>query len=696
MNGIGWLLLALALHAVAAVAGLLPGRGGRLAWTMTVAWAGLASLGASLQTLAGEGGSFGLEPFWALGPMHLQLDALSGWFLLLTGFVGLAVTFYSAGYYARPGHDDRRVRTLLPITLGSLLLIVAADDMVTFLVAWEAMAVLAYLLVALGGDEDAPSAALFMLVLSEVGTLAALAALLWITREAGTSLFSSQAVLAHAWSESLRAWIFTLAFFGFAVKAGLVPLNVWLPAAHPVAPSPVSALLSTIIVNMGVYGILRTASILSPLPTWVGLLLVIVGAVSAITGILYAVLEVDLKRMLAQSTIENMGLVTVGIGAALTFGGAAKPDLAGLALVAALFHLLNHSLFKANLFLGAGTVVRSAGTRSMDRLGGIIRSAPWLASGWLIGALGLSAVPPLPGFASEWLTLQSLLHVADLPPGPWQGIFVATGAILALAVGLAVTAFIRAFGLSFLGAPRGEPEHATVAEPGWLELGGIWLLASASLAAGLLPTALFPALGRAAAVISHANVTGALVPPVFQSPERYAGLVALGGAVLRRILPVDGVIIVPLRSDAASISSTYMWLAFGLFVLVALLVLHLASHSRAVRREPAWTGASVPFDPSMQYTASAYVVPERNLFASFYAATSEAKAEAGHPFFPERIRYRWRFTPFLEERVYRPLGRVAMTLSQRVRRLQSGNINEYLTYLLVVLMLTLTMALFVH
>ncbi|MBX5465449.1 MAG: hypothetical protein IRZ26_07850 [Clostridia bacterium] len=692
MNGMAWLLAALLLHALATVAGLGRGAAGRSAWGAVLAAANGATLVAALQVLAGRGGTVALDPFWILGPLVLRADPLGGWFLLVTGFVGLAVGVYSVGYYARPGHDDRRVRALLPVTLASLLLIVTAGEMVTFLVAWEAMAVLSYLLVALGEEEEAPGAALFMLVLSEVGTLAVLAALLWISGETGTTLFARQALEAGAWSPALRAWAFTLAFAGFAVKAGLLPLNVWLPAAHPVAPSPVSALLSTAIVNMGVYGILRTASLVGPLPSWVGLLVLALGAATAITGILYALLEVDLKRMLAQSTIENMGLVAVGTGAALTFAGAGRPALAGLALVAALFHLLNHSLFKADLFLGAGTVAAEAGTRSMDRLGGIVRTAPWLASAWLVGALGLSALPPLPGFASEWLTLQSLLHVADLPSGPWQGIFVAAGAVLALAVGLAVTAFVRAFGIGFLGAPRGEASRRPVAEPGRAELGGLWLLAGGAIAAGLLPTALFPALGRAAAVIAGTDVTDALVPPVFVAPERYAGLVDLGGAALRGLLPVRGAVIVPLRPDAASISGTYMWLAFTLFTGLAL-VLAAAGRARAVRRQPAWTGGSVPFDPAMQYTASAYVVPERNLFAPFYGASSEARAEAGRPHFPERIRYRWRFVPLLEERLYRPLGRAGLALSQAVQRLQSGNLNAYLTYLLVVLVLTLGVAL---
>jgi hydrogenase-4 component B len=341
---------------------------------------------------------------------------LSGLFLFVGGLVFLPVSIFSARYLAkyRAEYSLRYFSLLYLALFASVVLVLVAGDAVSFLSGWEAMSIASYLLVACERQhEESSSAAYVMLAMSEAGTIAVVVALLTVGQAAGTLDFARIALAPPLFGPALGWAVFLLSFFGFAVKAGLVPVSSWLPLAHPVAPTNVSALLSAVIVNLGIYGIIRVNLDLAPTAgAGPGLVVLATGSISALIGILYATTQAEMKRLLAHSTIENMGIVAAGIGAGMTFLAAGHRVVAGIALIAALYHLVNHSAYKALLFIGTGAVEAGAGTRDLDRLGGILRRMPWTSGLFLVGVLSISALPPFNGFVSEWLTLQTILRSA--------------------------------------------------------------------------------------------------------------------------------------------------------------------------------------------------------------------------------------------------------------------------------------------
>jgi formate hydrogenlyase subunit 3/multisubunit Na+/H+ antiporter MnhD subunit len=366
---------------------------------------------------------------------------------------------------------------------------------ISFLVAWEFMSIASYLLVNYEFERfESSRAGYVMLAMSEGGTIA----FIIIAGATGELSFSALRTSAPAANDALRWAIFLLSFFGFAVKAGLVPLNSWLPLAHPVAPTNVSALLSAVIVNLGIYGIVRTALDLAP-PAGAapGLIVLVIGSPSALAGILYATIQNEMKRLLAHSTIENMGIVAAGVGAAMVFVATDHQVVAAVALVAALYHLANHSVYKALLFIGTGAVESGTGTRDLDRLGGIIRGMPWTSAFFLIGVLSIAALPPFNGFISEWLTLQTMLRSAILSSTVIKIIFAICGALLALTAGLAVTCFVKVFASGFLGMSRSVAAAEAREAPAAART-SLAMLAALCVFLGILPTYVIPQIDRAA------------------------------------------------------------------------------------------------------------------------------------------------------------------------------------------------------
>jgi hydrogenase-4 component B len=339
------------------------------------------------------------------GGLSLRLDALGAFFVALIGLGAAPAALYGAGYTAAYAgrYSLRWLGAMLNLFLLTMTLVVLADNVLTFLLLWEAMSLASYFLVMTEHDgPDTTAAGSWYLAMTHVGLALILTAFVMLMPEAGsTSTFGALRLEAATLSPATRGIVFTLAVLGFGGKAGLVPLHVWLPRAHPAAPSHVSALMSGVMVKLGVYGVLRFAlDLLGEGPAWWGGLLIFLGAVSALVGVLYALMEDDLKRLLAYSTVENVGLVFLGVGAGLLFASLGEPAAAGLALAAALYHALNHAAFKSLLFLGAGAVLHATGTRDMNRLGGLIRGMPWTAACFLLGALAIAGLPPLNGFVS--------------------------------------------------------------------------------------------------------------------------------------------------------------------------------------------------------------------------------------------------------------------------------------------------------
>ncbi len=450
---------------------ILCGIGAIAAWLVPARWnaallATIGSLGALVVSAAGVallvGGATLHVGLWSvpeLGPLRLVADRLSALFLFVSGLVFLPVSLFSAFYLGKYlGHHSLRYFSVLYHGLfASVVLVLIAGDAISFLVAWEAMAILSYLLVTYEQTQDSAQAGFVMLAMSEAGTIAAAVAFILIAGHAGTLDFDGMRSAAPALGEGVRWTILLLSFFGFAVKAGLVPVNSWLPLAHPVAPTNVSALLSTVIVNLGIYGIIRVNLDFVPSTTaGPGLVVLAIGSISALVGILYATIQSEMKRLLAHSTIENMGIIAAGLGAAMVFLASGHQVVAGIALVAALYHLVNHSVYKALLFIGTGAVEAGSGTRDLDYLGGIARRMPWTSAFFLIGVLSIAALPPLNGFVSEWLTLQTVLRSALLSSSAIKIVFAVSGALLALTAGLAVTCFAKVFAMGFLGMARSD------------------------------------------------------------------------------------------------------------------------------------------------------------------------------------------------------------------------------------------------
>ncbi|HTV55025.1 MAG TPA: proton-conducting transporter membrane subunit, partial [Terriglobia bacterium] len=546
-----------------------------------------------------------------------------------------------------------------------------------------------------------------MLVMGEAGFVAIVVAFLVIAvRSPGSLLFSS--LRAHSMSLSRDAlWvIFLLSFFGFGIKTGLAPFNRWLPQAHPVAPANVSALLSGALLNLGIYGIIRVNADLAPAKTaGPGLVVLVIGAFSALMGIMYANRNDDMKEMLANSSIENMGIITTGLGAGLVFMALHQPVLAGIAWIATFYQMTNHSVYKSLLFFGAGAIDTITGTRRIDQLGGLIKNMPLLAVFFLVGALSISALPPMNGFVSEWLTLQCLLQSAALLSRPVKALFALSGAGLALTAGLAVTCFVKCYAMAFLGVPRSANVRGNT-QPGFLIRLALGVSAVACLLLGVLPTYVIPVLGRVTQHLTGVDAAAALAPPFFdratghlQLPRAFlADFHALGAQIGQRVLPGPGLVV--LHRGAAqnpvvfAMSTSYMLVTLALLIGVLFLGVRfvVGRQAKAVRK-PAWAGGVSSLLPELTYTATGFSNPVRVTFiAIFHPQVSEQRLEivAG--------RFRKSITRVIEEvhifdrLIFQPVVDRVSHIAQTLSRMHHGRLNAYSAYILGTLLVVLLLS----
>lgn len=677
--------------AIAAVA--FPGRESLLASCASTVLAGLLNVIAGASLLTGHAAfEVNLYRLYPLGMLQIRADPLAGLFLLLIGALTVGTAVYSWGYMEKfSGTTVRMYGFLLALLLLSLDGIVLANDLALFLMAWESMAILSYLLVNLEyQDRGIADAGFLMLAMSQLGTAAFLAAFLLLGSSVHGLGFDAMRLGGPGLSGAVRAGAFLLFFFGFGTKAGIIPLQVWLPVAHPAAPSNISALLSAVIVNMGVYGIVRFAvETVGVGPAWWGFVVAGIGSLSAILGILYALMERDIKRFLAYSTVENVGIILIGLGAAMVFASAQLRLLAALAMVAALFHTLNHATYKGLLFLGAGAIDHAAHVRNMDRLGGLIKLMPWTAGLFLIGALSIAAVPPFNGFISEWLTLEALLQSFHIPDIASKVGLAIAGTFLALTAGLAVTAFVKAYGISFLGMARtGEAEqaHEVPLSMRW----GMAILAAEAVVLGILPTTFIPWFARVAASTYGPNITPDVVPALYAHPAQYPLLVHLGGALFQPIIPARGPIILPVYASFSAVSPTYLAISFLFGVpIVGLLVWWLTRLRRAHQAE-VWAGGIATFTPNYQYTSSSYANPIRIIFGMIYRPGRQAETQFQlSQYFRISVQYRGYVVPFFEQHVYPTIIRSITALADGAKALQSGSVNLYLAYIFAILIIIL-------
>jgi hydrogenase-4 component B len=640
-----------------------------------------------------------------LGTLTVSLDRLSALFLFVAAIVVLASSIFSASYLKRYiGHYNLKTLNAWYLLLfASIVLILIANDALTFLLAWEAMTILSYLLVNFEhGRGETSRAAYLMLAMSEAGFIAVVLVFLFFGAKAGSLDFSAFKIAGANFGGVARWTIFLLTFFGFGVKAGLVPVNTWLPRAHPAAPANVSAILSGVILNLGLYGIVRVNLDLLPVNMiGAGIIVLVVGTISALVGILYATTENDLKAMLAHSSIENIGIVAVGLGAGIIFTTYNKPALAGIAFITAFYHMINHSVYKSLLFLGAGVVDNCAGTRDLNKLGGLIRKMPWTAGTFLVGALAISAMPPFSGFVSEWLTLQTMLRSSELSSTLVKLVFALCGAGLALTAALAVTCFVKAFAMGFLGMSRSE-KAAKASEAKTSTIVPMIFLAVLCLLLGVLPTYIIPTLNHELQPWTDAGADS-LVPPFFASNPAHNTLPPafvddfhnLGAQVGQNALPGRGLVVLHRGGETNPVvfamSTSYMFVALIVLLLATYVVIRLwLTRKRKLSRKTRWDGGVRKLLPEMTYTATGFSNPVRVIFEAIFRPTTISDTrETVAQHFRTAIRREREEVHIVDRYLMQPAKDAVMKLAGHLAAMHHGRLNAYSAYVLLALLVAL-------
>ncbi len=602
----------------------------------------------------------------------IRLDALAAFFVLTISLAGLAASIYAVGYL-RYFHGRVSVAALGSLFNGFLLsmtLVVLADNGFFFLIVWELMALTSYFLVVTEHEQaDVRYAGFFYLIMTHVGTAFIILTFLLFFQQSGSFSFETFRHPQHPLPENLRTFAFLAALIGFGAKAGIVPLHVWLPYAHPAAPSHISALMSGVMIKTAIYGLLRVAFdfLGGQFPWWWGFTVLMIGAVSALLGVMYALMEHDLKRLLAYHSVENIGIILLGIGAGMIFQSYGLQELAALGLVAGLYHTINHAMFKALLFLGAGALLYATHTRNMEEYGGLLRRMPWTGACFLVGALSIAALPPTNGFVSEWLVFQSLFVSFQLPSLLMKLMLPLAAALLALTGVLALACFAKAFGISFLALPRSA--HARHAEEApWSMRIGMGLLAAVCILLGLAPMIVVPVLDR------------------ITSPMA-------GVSIAERMLALDGWTLTPVSVEYASLSSPGLALVLAGAGALGLALVALFGGFPKKRYSRTW-GCGLPLTARMEYTATGFVQPIKRVFSAIYQPTVELKTEflEESKYFAKRRRFEFHIEPVFERYLYRPVVAFVSMLAERLRVIQAGSLHLYLAYMFVTLVVLLLVA----
>jgi len=649
---LGWLLVGLvgvlALRRLALVARVFFPAGGLL---------GLVLFGVALGAIVGSP-EVAVLPIGLPGlPFHFRLDSLSAYFLMVIGGASAGISAFAAGYFRQGEGTPPGLMCLeYHVFLASMVGVILADDAYSFMVMWETMALSSFFLVTANHRiPEVRSAGYLYITMARVGAIAIL--LCFGVLQANTGDYTFANMRAQTLSPFWASTGFLLAVFGFGAKAGVLPLHVWLPEAHPAAPSPVSALMSGVMLNTAIYGVLRVSCDLLHLRLWWwGGLLLAIGLATALFGVVFASVQSDMKRLLAYSSIENMGLLFVGMGLTLIFSAYDMKPMAALSLTATLYHVASHACFKSLLFLGTGSVLHATSERNLGKLGGLIRSMPWV--GWLtlLGVLASAGLPPLGGFVSEWLLLQSFLFAPGLPQPLLTMLIPVVAALIALVAALAGYTMVKFFGVIFLGQPR-EDKLAHAHDAGHWERAGMVWLALGCVALGLLPSQFIQ-----------------LIDPVTQR---------LVGAGLGAKVGASGWLLAPNSLEQASYGPVIFLLGIlGSFALAFLLVRSLY-HGR-LRRGPAWACGFPWGTARMQDTAEGFGQPIRQIFEPFFVMRRELPTP-----FDLRPRYRVVVEDHFWRWLYVPITELAAYLARLASLMQQGRISVYLLYSFLTLVATL-------
>ncbi len=635
----------------------LLGAGGALLGCVLGLFSGLAALV--------RGTTESLEYVWDVpyGSLSLALDPLSAWFVVpICGICGLSAIY--GAQYLEAYRQHRSLGThwfFYNLLVASMLMVVTARNGVLFLVAWEVMSLASYFLVVFDDDEESVrDAGRTYLIATHLGTAFLLGFFIVLGHPAGSLDFAAIAGAAVP-DPATAGLLFLLALVGFGTKAGLMPLHVWLPDAHPVAPSHVSAVMSAVMVKTGIYGIVRALTLLPAAPAWWGWLLIAIGTLSGIGGILFALAQRDLKRLLAYSTVENVGIIALGLGVGLVGVSSSAPVIAILGLSGALLHVLNHAMFKGLLFLGAGAVLHATGTREIDRLGGLAKRMPWVTGALVVGAVAIAGLPPLNGFVGEFLIyLGALRSETSLGPA-WAVPSLMAFAALALIGGLAAVCFTKVVGIAFLGEPRTKEAAAAHPAPIMMSL-PIIALAVGCFLVGIAPARVVPLLLSAVAQVAKTD-TASIAGP-FENAMAPLGAITLASCVL-----------------------------IGLASTLAVLRVALLS-GREVSSSGTWGCGYTRPTPRMQYTSSSYVQPAVLFFTPLYLLRRTLIPPQG--LFPKRAELSQDTLDPAREILYRPAFRSIGQLLARLRWLQSGYLHVYMLYIGVTLVALLIWYIGIH
>ena len=590
------------------------------------------------------------------------VDRLSAFFILLTSAAGVIVSIFAFGYLAHGKYSAARTALLgflYNLFLCSMILVAAADNIITFLIVWELMSILSYFLVTYEHEKSENLKAGFLyIVMTQVGTVFLMTAFFFLFRETGSFQFSDFRAAGALLPELVKNIVFASALIGFGMKAGLVPFHIWLPEAHPAAPSHVSALMSGIMIKIAVYGLLRFIFDFmgGEVVWWWGLLVLGAGALSAVTGVLYALMEHDLKRLLAYHSVENIGIIFIGLGSAMLFAAFRYDALVGLALTAGLFHILNHGIFKSLLFLGAGSIGRAIGSYDLEKMGGLAKKMPFVAVFFLIGVMSITALPPFNGFISEWLVFQGLLYNLMIAGLAVKITVVVSIALLALAAALALACFVKVFAIAFLALPRSDIARQAKEASVSMRV-AMFFLAFLCVMFGVFP---FIGLSLIAPVIDEFHLSNSVESGLFFiSPDRYLSTAISPPAVLAIFIGLVAVI---------GVAAMAIW-------------------GRHQKRKSSTWACGRAIEPRMEYTATGLAMPFLLVFAGIYRPTHNIERETldGTGYLVKTVRYEKKIEPLFEKYIYRPIVWAVETASAGARRIHTGNINLYLAYILAAL-----------
>ncbi|GAB6179886.1 hydrogenase 4 subunit B [Desulfotomaculum defluvii] len=624
----------------------------------------LAIVVCSVEIFIYGGTTFSYSTGLPIGSLIIRIDYLSAFFLLALGVVGTATSIYAIGYSKE--YYKQRLGLMAALYNGfilSMVLVLTVSQVAYFLIAWELMTVVSFFLVNHEYDKTANTRAAYKYILmTTIGTVFITTAFLILAVAVHSLDF--QLLRGTALTDSMRNIVFICALIGFGTKAGVIPLHIWLPEAHPAAPSHVSALMSGIMIKTAIYGMCRFfLEFLGVGPAWWGELILFLAIISSILGVLYALMQHDLKRLLAYHSVENIGIILLGIGAGMVFMSNNQPALAGLAFVAGLYHVFNHAVFKSLLFLGSGSVLYATYTKDIEHLGGLIKKMPYTAVFFLIGAAAISALPPLNGFVSEWLTFQSLFYL----PHALTGIIPQLGSIILIALlgltgALAATCFVKAFGVTFLAKPRSKHAEQATEVTGSM-LTGMGFLSLMCMGLGVWPQWMLSILQGVLSQYSGLDVSNLFIPQWH--------------SVAFNIQQANGVIAMPVIVGMLLVG-----------VIAAVIAYNFKGVPKNVEGET-WTCGIVP-NARMEYTATGFAQPIRRAFKGLVRPKSNVTAnKLLNPYHGVKMELKIEVTYLINQWLYQPIKKWILLTANFIRPIHSGNLQLYMGYVLGVTVLIL-------